>query len=67
MSNLQQKPSIDAEAELSSTHEVKQTYLRKEILDLGYDADHFLEYLLDERMEGDDVDNWSLDSLEDVV
>ena len=67
MSGVQQKEAINQEPEPSATHEVKQTYLRKEILDLGYDADHFLEYLLDERKEGDDVDNWSLDSLEDVV
>lgn len=45
----------------------KQIFLRKEIIDVGYDPTHFTEFLCDLRSDGDDVDNWSVDSLEGAV
>jgi hypothetical protein len=45
----------------------KQQYLRDEILQIGYNPAHFASYLCGEREDGDDIDNWSVDSLVDVV
>lgn len=46
---------------------VKQQYLRDEILEIGYNPGHFAAYLCKERDDGDDIDNWSIESLIDVV
>lgn len=45
----------------------KQIYLRKEILEKGYDANKFVEYLSSKRENGEDIDNWSTASLEEAV
>lgn len=47
--------------------ELKQHYLREEILEIGYNPGHFASYLCNERDDGDDIDNWSLESLIDIV
>lgn len=52
----------------SETSEIKQDYLRNEILEGGFEADHFLEFLIGKK--GDDaanVDNWRFDELKEVV
>lgn len=46
---------------------LKQTYLREQIIDGGYDAGTFAEYLANQRPSGEDVDVWSMESLEDMV
>lgn len=51
---------------LENTQE-KQQYLRDEILGIGYNPGHFASYLINEREDGDDIDNWSIQSLVDVV
>ena len=45
----------------------KQTFLRQQIIEAGYDAGQFVEYLANQRENGDDVDVWSIRSLEDMV
>lgn len=45
----------------------KQTFLREQIIEAGYDAGQFVEYLANQRENGDDVDVWSIRSLEDMV
>jgi hypothetical protein len=52
---------------MSDNIQEKQQYLRDEILNIGYDPSHFASYLINEREDGDDIDNWSLESLIDVV
>ena len=47
--------------------QAKQQFLRTEILEKGYDATDFTDFLADKRDEGDDLDNWSKNSLEIAV
>lgn len=50
----------------------KQAYLRKEIIDRGYDSQAFADFLQSQKENGrfgseslgDDIDNWSVRSLE---
>lgn len=41
--------------------------MRTEILDAGYDPGNFAVFLGKKRENGDDIDNWSIDSLIEVV
>ena len=45
----------------------KQTFLRTEILEKGYDPSDFTDFLSQKRSDGDDLDNWSKKSLEFAV
>lgn len=45
----------------------KQNFLRKEVIEVGYDPHQFTDYLCELREDGDDLDNWSVDSLEEAV
>ena len=46
----------------------KQNYLRENIIDAGYDANAFVEFLVGKKGEaGADVVNWSLPDLKNVV
>lgn len=45
----------------------KQQFLRTEVLEKGYDATDFTDFLADKREDGDDLDNWSKKSLEIAV
>lgn len=45
----------------------KQTYLRQNILDKGYDSTDFIEFISQQRENGEDIENWSMASLEDIV
>ena len=48
--------------------EEKQNYLRKNILERGYDVNTFVSFLIEKKGEGgDDVANWSLQDLQGVV
>ena len=51
-----------------STQEEKQIFLRENILEKGYDANSFVEFLIGKKgEEGADVGNWTMDDLKVVV
>ena len=51
-----------------ASQEEKQNYLRENILDKGYDANVFLQFLIDKRGEdAADVENWTMNDLQLVV
>ena len=51
-----------------ASQEEKQNYLRENILDNGYDANVFLQFLIDKRGEdAADVGNWTMNDLQLVV
>lgn len=45
----------------------KQEFLVDQIINKGYDANTFAQYIQDQREEGDDLQNWSLSSLQEAV
>lgn len=48
--------------------EAKQQYLRKEIIDKGYDPDVFSKYIVDQKGEdGFDLENWAMNELAALV
>ena len=50
------------------TTEEKQNFLRKKILDKGYDTNQFVQFLTEKKGEdGADVSNWSMEDLVSVV
>ena len=52
----------------NNTTEIKQNYLRNEILDAGYDGDDFSEYIDSNYNEkGLNVENWTFEELKDCV
>ena len=51
-----------------STQEEKQNFLRENILDKGYDANMFVDFLIDKKGEGGaNVENWTMSDLQIVV
>ncbi len=51
-----------------STQEEKQNFLRENILEKGYDANLFVEFLIGKKgEEGADVGNWTMNDLQKVV
>ena len=51
-----------------ATIEEKQGFLRETILDNGYDANQFMQFLIDKKgEEGADVSNWLMNDLQAVV
>lgn len=52
------------QSELRKARRQKQEFLKTRILDEGYDADAFIELLISERAEGQDVNSWTFDELE---
>lgn len=55
--------------ETSATNERKrkQAYLIKNIIEEGYDPDAFTEFLHQEKHEGENIDNWTIEELETMV
>ena len=53
----------DLEEELKE----KQEYLKAEILDKGYDAEKFSDYLSSLKANGTNINNWSFEELKNVV
>ena len=54
--------------EIDQETQEKQNYLRQNIIDAGYDANTFVEFLINKKGEaGQDVANWSLPDLINVV
>lgn len=47
--------------------ESKQNFLRRAILDAGYNPDQFGEFMVGEKENGDNLENWELDELKDAV
>ena len=45
----------------------KQDYLKRHILEGNFDPEHFSSFLLQERFEGDQIDNWTYEELETMV
>ena len=44
---------------MEEEQEIKQSYLRKEILEKNYDANSFLEFLITKKGEiASDINNW---------
>ena len=53
---------------MEENQELKQSYLRKEILEKNYDANLFLEFLITKKGEiASDINNWTLEELKQVV
>ena len=53
---------------MEDEQEIKQSYLRKEILDNNYDAQSFLDFLIAKKGEkASDINNWTIDELKTVV
>ena len=51
-----------------SSQEEKQNYLRENILEKGYDANMFVDFLMDKKGEGGaNVENWTMSDLQIVV
>jgi hypothetical protein len=45
----------------------KQEYLKGEIIDKNYDKDAFLDFCIRKKNDGDDLNNWSMDELKQIV
>ena len=45
----------------------KQELLKTEILDKNLDKDLFLEFCIKKKENGDDLDNWNLDELQQTI
>ena len=53
---------------MEEEQEIKQSYLRKEILEKNYDANLFLEFLITKKGEvASDINNWTIEELKTVV
>ena len=53
---------------MEESQEIKQSYLRKEILENNYDANLFLEFLITKKGEiASDINNWTIEELKEVV
>ena len=47
--------------------EDKQKYLKSQIIDLNYDPNKFADFLEAKKADGANIDNWSMESLEEQV
>ena len=53
---------------MEEAQEIKQSYLRKEILENNYDANVFLDFLITKKGEiASDINNWTIEELKTVV
>jgi hypothetical protein len=52
---------------MDATKEEKQKFLVTEIIDKGYDAEDFQEYLLDNNGSQVNLDNWSFENIKKFV
>ena len=53
---------------MEEEQEIKQSYLRKEILEKNYDVNLFLEFLITKKGEiASDINNWTFEELKTVV
>jgi hypothetical protein len=49
------------------TAKEKQNYLKTEVLEAGYEAEVFINFLEGKRDDGSDIDVWRLEELIDLV
>ena len=47
--------------------QAKQTLLQTEIIDKNYDKTAFINFCLSKKENGDDLNNWTLDELRQIV
>jgi len=47
--------------------EKKQIYLREEIIEKNYDTTAFINFCLSKKEKGDDINEWSLEELKEIV
>ena len=47
--------------------QAKQTLLQTEIIDKNYDKTAFINFCLSKKENGDDLNNWSLEELKQIV
>ena len=53
---------------MENEQEIKQSYLRKEILEKNYDTQSFLDFLINKKGEkASDINNWTIEELKTVV
>ena len=53
---------------MEDEQEIKQSYLRKEILDNNYDTQSFIDFLITKKGENaSDINNWTIEELKTVV
>ena len=45
----------------------KQNLLKNEIIDKNYDKELFLDFCISKKDNGDDLDNWTLNELIDII
>ena len=45
----------------------KQKLLKSEILDNGYDQSEFIEFCMQRKKDGDDLNNWTIEELKNVI
>lgn len=47
--------------------QAKQTLLQNEIIEKNYDKTAFINFCLSKKENGDDLNNWTLDELKEIV
>ena len=57
----------DTEENIQDQLYLKQELLKKEIIAKEYDGQKFLEYCVNLKENGDDMNNWTYDELKSVV
>ena len=57
----------DNDNDIEDQLELKQELLKSEIVDKDYDPNKFLKYCLDQKENGDDMNNWTYDELKQCV
>lgn len=52
---------------LENIRKLKQQFLKREIMDYGFDPKEFSEYMQSKKENGTEIDSWTLVELEGVV
>ena len=55
------------EEEINEEIKVKQQLLKKEILEKKYDKTAFINFCISKKENGDDLNNWTLDELKEII
>ena len=55
------------EEEIGEEIKVKQQLLKKEILEKKYDKTAFINFCISKKENGDDLNNWTLDELKEII
>ena len=46
---------------------LKQKLLKTEIIDHSYDQSEFIEFCLQKKKDGDDINNWTYEELKNII